>query len=78
MHSYIVGRALFSLSFHLLYLLCEEALVKLRSCIGSLVAITVSSWADPGYVERGFRCVKEGGSLCWFYLIFLKYTMKMK
>ena len=33
---------------------------------------------DPGFLERGFICIKVGGggvSLCRFYLIFLKYPM---
>ena len=36
--------------------------------------------ADPGFMERGFNFIKEGGggSLCQFYLIFLRYSMKTK
>ena len=37
-----------------------------------------NSGADPGFLERGFICIKVWGSLCCFYLIFLKYSMKMK
>ena len=36
---------------------------------------------DPGFLEQGgggFRCVEEGSWLCCFYVIFLKYPMKMK
>ena len=31
---------------------------------------------DPGFLERGFICIKVWGSFCWFYLISLKYPMK--
>ena len=35
--------------------------------------------ADPGFLERGFRCIKEGdGFALLIYLIFLKYPMKME
>ena len=29
-------------------------------------------------LNGGFICIKVWGSLCWSYLIFLKYSMKMK
>ena len=29
--------------------------------------------ADPGFLERRFRCIKGGPTICYFYLIFLKY-----
>ena len=38
----------------------------------------LSSRADPGFLERGFKCIWGGSSLCRYYLIFLKYLMKMK
>ena len=34
--------------------------------------------ANPEFLERGFIYKGVGGSLCRFYLIFLKYPMKMK
>ena len=33
---------------------------------------------DPGYLERGFVCINGGDRFADFYLIFLKYPMKMK
>ena len=35
------------------------------------------SGVDPRFLERGFICIKVWGLLCWFYLIFLKYPMKL-
>ena len=29
--------------------------------------------ADPVFLERGFICIKVGGSFCLFYLIFIGY-----
>ena len=37
-----------------------------------------STGADPGFLERGFICIKVGGLFSCFYLMFLKYPMKMK
>ena len=40
------------------------------------------SWtgADPGFLERGFICIKVRGvgSLCWFYPFFLNILWKWK
>ena len=33
---------------------------------------------DPGFLERGFICIKVWGFALLIYLIFLKYPMKMK
>ena len=33
---------------------------------------------DPGFLDRGFICIKGWGSICWFYLMFLHFPMKMK
>ena len=38
----------------------------------------VYAGAGPGFLERGFICIKGWGSFCLFYLVFLKYSMKMK
>ena len=29
--------------------------------------------AGPGFLERGFICIKGWGSFCWFHLIFLSH-----
>ena len=49
--------------------------VTIRSQIHTCYCYTV---ADPGFLERWFICIKVWWSLCGFYLIFLKYPMKMK
>ena len=38
----------------------------------------VASGADPGFLERGFLCLKVWGFALLFYLIFLICPMKMK
>ena len=45
--------------------------------------ICINEWirfADfiSGFLERRFIFINVWGSLCWFYLIFLKYPIKMK
>ena len=47
----------------------------------SCIKATSFTWADPGFLERRFICIhhcKCVGSLCRFYLIFLKYPIKMR
>ena len=36
--------------------------------------------SDPGFLERGFICIIEVWGVCFadYYLILLKYLMKMK
>ena len=38
----------------------------------------INSGADPGFLERGFLCIKVWGSRCGFYLIFIKYPTETK
>ena len=43
------------------------------------MASNLQSGADPGFLERGIHMYKGvGDSLCRFYLLFIKYPMKMK
>ena len=37
-----------------------------------------TSGADPGFLERGFICIHVWGFALLIYLIFRKYSMKMK
>ena len=57
----------------------EAARGKYDALINSLHARKFLG-ADPGILEREFICINEavGGSLCRFYLIFLKHPMNMK
>ena len=49
-----------------------------RVLIIKAYATKLTSGADPQFLKRVFICIKVSGSLCGFYLIFLKYRMKMK
>ena len=33
-------------------------------------------WVDPGFIEKGFICIKVWGFALLIFLIFLKYPMK--
>ena len=51
----------------------SDLLILVTTCLFLLI-----QGADPEFLERGFICIKVWGSLYGFYLIFLKYLMKMK
>ena len=58
----------------------------IAACMPVYEALSLKIGQDSTAFRGGSRisgkgvhgCVKEGGLLCWFYLIFLKYPMKMK
>ena len=56
---------------------CCHSFVMLFFCVISSL-VSISSGADPGFLEKGVHMYVVGGSLCWFYHFFLKYPIKMK